>query len=423
MRSVSLDGKMKTTIIGGLLLCLALTGLPRACGASLYSDKIVAVVNGDVILESDVKKHKQPLMRNLMNLPLGVIPYGKWPTEKEILDELVIIQLMEQEAARKGVKVDDRSVEASIESIKKRNNLADDQFVMFLAANGFTVPDYKKIMKRQFLLTKLISSEVTQKIPLSEDDAIDYFKKHGDTVEDAYKKLTQPVAPASPPQPDKIPEIPTHEELFTGGKLRLRQITLKLPAEPKPRDVERIMEKAKQIYKEAQTGADFGQLAKKNSQDPFASSGGDLGPMSFKDMVPNFQKLVERMKEGDITPPLKTPNAIVIFYLQEAKNRTIKKVPIPKHVREEFEKRWKEERDRRQAELKKRENQERHEEEAADPEDKPKLAAGQLTPEEEKQYLKVRKKIIGIVRHEKIQARLKDWIDDLKKSAIIEIKI
>jgi peptidyl-prolyl cis-trans isomerase SurA len=419
------DGKMKKTIIGAILVCLAMTGPVPVCCGSLYSDKIVAVVNGDVILESDVKKHKLPVMRNLMNLPLGVIPPGKWPTEKEILDELVIIQLMEQEAARKSVKVDDRAVDASIESIKKRNNLADDQFAMFLAASGLTIPDYRKVMKRSYLLNKLIAGEVTQKIPLSEEDAVDYFKKHKDEIDDVYKKLTQSVAPPQAQQAEaKMPEIPTHEELNVGGKLRLRQITLKLPTDGKRRDVEKVMEKARQIYDEARTGADFGQLAKKHSQDSSAKSGGDLGSMNYNDMVPNFQKLVERLKEGDITPPLQTPNAVIIFYLQEAKGRTIKKVPIPKRQREEWERRWREEKARREAEIKKQQEQAKHQEEdEAEAGDKPKLAAGQLTSEEEKQYLKVRKKIIGIIRHEKIQAKLKDWIDELKKNAIIEEKI
>jgi peptidyl-prolyl cis-trans isomerase SurA len=417
--------KMKKTIIGALLVFLAMTAPAHICHGALYADKIVAVVNQDVILESDVKRHKLPVMRNLMNLPLGVIPPGKWPTEKEILDELIIIQLMEQEAARKNVKVDDRAVDASIESIKKRNNLADDQFAMFLAASGLTIPDYRKVMKRSYLLNKLIAGEVTQKIPLSEEDAIDYFKKHKDEVDDVYKKLTQTNSQPQPQQTEmKMPEIPTHQDLYVGGKLRLRQITLKIPPDAKRRDLEKVVEKAKHVYEEAKTGADFGQLAKKYSQDATAASGGDLGKMNYKDMVPNFQQLVERLKEGDITPPLKTPNALVIFYLQEATGRTIKKVPIPKKQREEWEKRWNEEKARRDAELKKQqERQKQQEEEEVDPADKPKLAAGQLTSDEEKQYLKVRKKIIGIIRHEKIQAKLKEWIDDLRKNAIIEVKI
>ncbi len=408
------------------LLCLCMLFHSSGHGEEIFSDRIVAVVNGDIILESDITKQKQPLMRNLMNVPLGVIPPGKWPTEKEILDELVVIHLLEQEAARKGIKIDDKGVDASIESIKKRNNLAPDQFIMFLAQNGLTVPEYKKIIRRQFLLTRLINSEVLQKTPLSEDDAMLYFKEHRDTLDEDYKKLVKSMAPPTPQQEAKMPDIPTHEDLYIGGKLRLRQLTLKIPANAKSRDVEQVMTKAKQIYKDAMTGADFAKLAKKYSQDSNASSGGDLGLMDYKDMVPNFQKLVQRLKEGDITPPLKTPQAVLIFYLEDAKHRSVKKIPIPEKVRKNIEKQWKQayEEKMKEAEAKKKHEEERAEAPSeAEPLEKLKSSTVKLTPEEEKEYLKSRKRIIEMLRHEKLQARMKDWIEGLKRNANIEMKI
>ncbi len=56
-------------------------------------------------------------------------------------------------------------------------------------------------------------------------------------------------APPPPPQQAKEPEIPTHAEIFTGGKIRLRQIVLKLT----PGNKTKVMEKAKMIYREAST--------------------------------------------------------------------------------------------------------------------------------------------------------------------------
>lgn len=166
---------MKSSILTFIVFIVISIQTVQCVSSSVYSDRVVAVVNNDVILESDLKKHKQPFMRNIMNLPLGVIPPGKWPTEKEILDELIVIRLLEQEAVKKGINLDDKAVEASIESIRKRNNLSQDQFVLFLAANDMTYADYKKIMTRQFKLTRLIDSEVTRKVPMSEDDAQKYF--------------------------------------------------------------------------------------------------------------------------------------------------------------------------------------------------------------------------------------------------------
>jgi peptidyl-prolyl cis-trans isomerase SurA len=397
-----------------------------------YSDRIAAVVNGDVILESDIKKHKQPFMRNLTNLPLGVIPPGKWPTEREILDELVVIHLLEQEAAKKGIKVDDKGVDASIAAIKKRNNITQDQFVLLLAANGLDYAEYRKIMKRQLTLTRLITTEVTQKVPLSEDDAQSYFKKNREHIDELYNKLRESMMPTRPPQEEAKPNIPTHEEVYVGGKIRLRQITLKMPPDKNRKSIEKMMQKAKQIYTEAMKGADFGQLAKKNSQDGLASKGGDLGIMDYKDMVPALQKVVEHLKPGDVSPPLTGGDALVMFYLEDAKGRTVKKVPIPEKMRKQLEKRFQESQAQRQQHSKppthdpnpggaEVDEPEREGPDAAD--SKTKKSSEILTPAEEKEYKKVRGKVIDLLKHDTIQARMKEYIEELKKASIIEIKL
>ncbi len=424
-----METKLKKYLVIILSVVVAAVVHHRPSMAESYSDRIAAIVNSDVILESDVKKAKQPFMRSLMNLPLGIVPPGKWPTEREILDELIVIHLLEQDAAKKGINLDEKAVDAALESIKKRNNLTQEQFTIFLAANGLTYDDYKKVMMKQFRLTKLIETEVTRKTPITEEDVQKYFQKHKDEIEDQYKNMVESMtAPVAQPAQDK-PNIPTHEELQIGGKIRLRQITLKLPSDKKSKDLNRAMDTAKRIYQEAQTGADFSQLAKKYSQDPLAKSGGDLGYMDYKDMVPALQKMVQRMKPGDITPPLQSPQAILMFYMDEAKGRTVKSVPIPEKTRKELEKRWQEEKEKRLAQQKSRGKQNS---EVPDPPDPGPLAGadsssakptGILTPEEETEYKKVRGKVMALMRTEQIKSRMKEWIDSLKKSSIIEIKM
>jgi peptidyl-prolyl cis-trans isomerase SurA len=399
--------------------------------AAGYSDRIAAIVNSDVILESDVKKQKQPLIRSLVNLPLGIVPPGKWPTEREILDELVVIHLLEQEATKKGITLDDKAVDSSIDSIKKRNNLTDEQFVLFLAANGLSFADYKQLMTRQYRLTKLIDSEVTRKTPISEEDAEKYYKTHESEINQEYQKLLESMAPPAPPEEESKPNIPTEEKVFLGGKVRLRQITLKVGGEKKPKDVQRVMETAKTVYQQAQTGEDFGKLAKKYSQDNLAKNGGDLGFMDYKDMVPQLQKMVQHMKVGDMTPPLRTADSVLMFYLDDAKNRQEKSLPIPEKTRKELEKRWKQEYEKRLAAKKSQTTQKREQEsmnaevnQNISPEDSKKInSLGILTPEEIKDYSKVRNKVITILRTELIQSRMKEWIDELKRNSIIEVKL
>jgi peptidyl-prolyl cis-trans isomerase SurA len=397
----------------------------------IYSDRMAAVVNGDVISESDVTKHKLPYMRNLAGLPLGIIPPGKVPTEKEILDELIVIHLLEQEANKLGIKVDDKGVQASIDSVKQRNKLTQDQFILYLALQGLNYAEYRDIMKRQLKLSKLIALEVQQKIALSEEDAELYFKQNRENIEEQHQKLIQRFTPVQAPKEQAAPEIPTHMDVYLGGKVRIRQIILKMPSDKK--EIPKIMAKAKKIYHEAVTGADFAQLAKKYSDDLSASKGGDLGFIDYKNLVPDLQQVVKRMKEGDVFQPVVGPNSIMIFYLAEAKNRQAKREPIPEKERKQFEELLKKSQARHEAQQKQAQPKDNpggdttldnpEEVVTADSKSSSSKKGTILTPAEEKEYRKVRRKVIEILRTEKIQARLKDWIEELKKSSIIEIKI
>jgi peptidyl-prolyl cis-trans isomerase SurA len=417
------------------VLVVALIVVSGTAHGATYTDRIVAIVNGDVILESDLKKHKQPFMRGMFSLPLGVVPAGKWPTERELLDELIIIQLLEQEATKKGVNVDDQGVDASVDSIRKRNNLTQDQFVVSLAASGINYTDYRNLMKRQIKLSRLIASEVVQKVPFSEEDAQVYFKKNRDKIDEQFKKLVESQTAARPPEEEPKLEVPTHEEVHTGGTVRLQRIVLSVPKSGKKQDVEKVVNLAKKIYEEAMAGADFGKLAQKYSQDALAKKGGDLGPMNYNDLVPELQKIVQRMKPGLVTPPMKGPEGLMILYLADAKNRTTKKIPVPEQLRKQYEKQIQEVMKKREAEKRRRaeaaagdaknpkDSDERDDEAAPNPKGAAASTSGTLTPEEYKEYTKVRKKVISVLRTDRIQARMKEWIDELKKNSIIEVKL
>ncbi len=405
-------------LLGCFLIC---TLAKISAAAEIGSDRVAAVVNGEVILESDVKKHKQPLMRSFLSLPLGVVPPGKWPTEREILEELIIIHLLEQEAKKKGLKLEDRILDASLESIRKRNNLSEDQFVLHLSGIGMSYPEYRKLMRRQLTLNRLISAEVAQKVPLSEEDAQQFFKNHKGEIDDLHNKLIESMTPARPQTEAKEPEIPKTREIYVGGQVRLRQITLKLPPGHKRADMERAMAQAREIYKEAMTGADFAQLAKKYSKDHLASSGGDLGFMDTRNMVPALQKMLQRFKDGDLVPPLTSPDAVVIFYIADSKNRVKKVENIPEKERKQLEEQL-----NKQRENVKKKNTPDTPERPDEKEEEVKAnekSLGILTPEEEKEYRKVRKKVIELIRTEKIQARMKEWLEELRKNSIIEVKI
>jgi peptidyl-prolyl cis-trans isomerase SurA len=400
--------------------------------ARQYSDKIAAVVNGDVILFSDIEKHKRPIVRQLNRLPLGIVPPDKWPTEKEILDELIVMRLLDQEAKEKKIVVTDAQVDAAIDALAKRNHVSRDKFMMFLAANRVGPGEYRRLMKRQFILNRLITEEVTRKVPLREEDAQQYFKKNRGKINEQYDELVKSHTPARPPSKEPKPNIPKYLTKHVGGRVRLKQITLPVSPGAGKKSAERILAKAKEIQREVMTGADFGKLAKKYSVDSFAKSGGDIGMMRAKDLRPQYRKIVELLDVGEVSRPLPAQRGIVILYLAEAKGRTAKKMRLPENVRKRLEKQWQEKYEEAKARAERRagrghSNTPRHP--AGPPSagvqrnSKPLKDLGILSPEETKEYKEVREKVYVILRNRKTEARMKDWIQELKKNAIIEVKL
>lgn len=425
-----------------LRFCLAVglvfSLMTASANGEVFSDRIVAVVNGDVILASDVQRFKQPFMRGLINLNLGVIPPGKWPTERELLDELIIIHLLDQEALKKGFNLNEKAVEASIESLEKRNKVTHERFVLFLATNGLSYGDFRDLWKRQLRLKGLIAKEVAAKAPVTEEDAQKYFKENSGKIEEQFKALTTPSIPSAP-QPEKFrPDVPTRQEIYVGGKVRLRLLTLKIPPRGDKAAIRKIRHKAETISKQLITGVSFAELAKKYSEDPLASKGGDLGYMNYKDMIPQWQKMVQRMKAQQVIGPISSKDSVLFFYLDDEKGRTKKEVPIPEAVRKKLIEEQRKQYEQQLAERRRQQSQPEprgREGEKASPATRkaPSEAAasktgkgkpsGILTPEEEKEYEKVRDQVMIIIGANKMRERMKEWIEDLKRNSIIDVKL
>ncbi len=406
--------------------------------AEVYSDKIAAIVNGDVILSSEVKKYKHPFVRSFFQgFDLGVVPPGKWPTEKEILDELIVLRLIEQEAKHKGAKIGDQQVLAYAEMIKKRNRMSQDQFVEQLAANGLTFDDYKKLIGRVITLNMVWTSEVAQKVPVREEEAQEYYRDHKDEIPAKFKALKEKMIPAKPPTAQAEPqEIPTHYELRTGGSVKLRQITIKPPTSKKPSEMKAFETKVRKVMDELQQGADFAALARKYSQDAWAAQGGNVGWLPQKDMAPELQRVVERLSKGAMRPSM-TAQGVVLFYIEDEKGRQVKTIPFS----EEELRTMKLQRDEHERELERRRNAQKSQaadrsgsksEADSDEEDdklfvgnepKPLKPLGILGEDEEKKYAKVRNKAMAILKMERSQKRLADWLEELKKRSIIDVKI
>jgi len=287
-------------IIYTLLLCVF--GYPLIINAKSAEivDRIVAVVNDDVITLIELNSSLKPYTEKI-----GTLGY---PSEKEqellfkvrkdMLDRLINQKIEDQEIKRLKVKISEEQIDRTIERIKETNYLTDEQLRAALAKDGLTIEEYRKKIKSQILRTRLVNLKVKSKIVITNEDVKAYYEEH-------------------------------IEEYGGKQKYHLRNIIMRVPLFSDTKKKLEIQAKMDEILERLKAGESFEVLAAKYSESPAASDGGNLGEFEFDSLSPQLQKAIEKMKSGEFTPVLDTEQGYQIFFIEEiliAQGKTLEEV-------------------------------------------------------------------------------------------------
>ncbi len=233
-------------------------------------DRIVANVNGEIILLSEVKK-QIALLKGFSEKKKVEIKPGELADEN-ILNSMIDEKIMAHYARENNVVIKESAVDKSVEKVKQKSNITDEVLSELLKREGMTIKDYRKKIKNQMMIRQIMSLEVPS-VEISDEEAKSYYKRNK-------AKFIKP------------------------GKVRAAHIIILLGADG-AREAE-SKKKIEQILKEIQGGADFALMAKANSEDGAAKDGGDLGWFTRGKMLPAFEKLAFSLKKGEVGGPVKT---------------------------------------------------------------------------------------------------------------------
>lgn len=276
-------GRRKAVI---LILMIFIT--PAMSQAAILLDRVVAVVNQEVITWSDLYKAMEFEASDRMQ---GLKDDEKRKIFKEneslFLEGLIDINLQLQAARQSGIEATPEDVNDAINDIKKKYSIDETALIESLKKEGFTLDEYKKKIAEQIILSRVVSQQVRNKIVISESDVDKYMAENKDMME--------------------------------GEAYRIRQIFFKKPANSIERKT--IQEKADAVIQQLKAGEDFSSLAKKYSEDPSRKTGGDLGFVKKRYMANEFISVVSQMKIGDISQPFWTDRGLHIIKLEEKVER------------------------------------------------------------------------------------------------------
>jgi len=262
-------------------------------------EQILVKVNGEIFTKTDLEQRQIAVLRQKgqqFDLKNDSSNQQLRKALDEITPQLLVDaldeMLMVQRGKELGYKLSDEQFKGIVDNIKKENKIeTEEQFQAALKQENMTMADLRKNFEKQMVRSRVEQNEVFGKVGVSEEEARKYYDAH-------LQEFT------SPPS------------------VTLREILVAVPVDAnKSFNVGKDDEakaKAQQIRERAIAGESFEKLAADLSDSPSRANAGLIGPISVKDLSPDFQKLIEPMKSGDITEPIRTQRGYQVLKLESS---------------------------------------------------------------------------------------------------------
>ena len=265
-------------------------------GKKLRVDAVVAVINDAIVLNSELEVRRIPLLAEA-----GQIADPKERDRRiaklttQILDEMVNEELMVQAAEAAKIEVEASEVQAAIDEIKQSNNLDDAGLSAALAAQGYTLTNYRQELRRQLLRYRAINQLVAPKVQVTDED-----------VRARYDQMAR--------RTEQVQAVKLSHMLF------------KLPEHATEQQLAQAKDKASKALARVKGGEEFAKVAATESEDDTTKvTGGELGWFQRGSMAnPEWEPIVFSMEKGDVRGPVTGPQGFHVFQVTEVKRSDLK---------------------------------------------------------------------------------------------------
>ena len=277
----------------------ALALLAPALRAQEVIEQVLVKVNGDIVTKTEFENRQVAALRQRPELAQAnenspelrkAIAEVTPALILDAVDELLLVQ----RGREMGLALGDQQFSQIVENIKKQNNLEDEaRFEAALKQEGMTMADLRRSLERQMFVSQVQQRDVVEKISVTEEESKTYYEAH-------------------------------RNEFSTPSEVTLREILIEVPVSDRginaAQDDEAKAE-AEAARKRAMGGEPFPRLAAEFSDAPSKANGGLIGPISRNELAPALQELIDGMKVGDVTEPIRTQRGYQLIKL-EARSET-----------------------------------------------------------------------------------------------------
>lgn len=268
--------------------------------ASLLIDRIVAVVENDVITEGELRERI-----NVIRTQAG--GQGDLPSDdvlaEQVLQRIIMERLQIEWGERRGITVDDISLDQAMRNLAQRNRMDLDQFRDALLRQGIDYIAFRDQVRTEMTIGQVVRRAVESNIQIS-DKEIDVLLEN------------------------------QQGQLDTNAEFRIAHILIQLPQDPSPEDIDTAKAEIEELHTRAIDGESFTQLAIAHSQAQDALEGGDLGWRNKSQLPTVFSRQLVNMKPGDISKVLRSPSGFHVFRILDMRGneRVMVKQVLARHI-------------------------------------------------------------------------------------------
>lgn len=265
-------------------------------GRSMELDRIIAVVDDDVVMQSELEEQVQQVRAQLRQQGAQMPPTSV--LERQVMERLVLEKIQLQLADRSGVEVEENALDQAVEDIASRNNLSPEQFREILESEGFAFDSFRQQIKQEILLAQLRRKEVDGRVKVRRVEIDNYLKN----------------------------ELVSESSAL---EYRLAHILIAIPSGATEAEQQAMREKVEDIAARVAAGEDFGDLAISVSDGQQALERGDLGWRKGGQIPTLFADSVSNMGVGEASPIITSPSGYHLIKLID--KRTGEKVMVQQH--------------------------------------------------------------------------------------------